>query len=73
MNRAVRIALMPLWEDHGLDLPVGVLAKRDGDFGALVFGPNNIGIRISTFNPNALPELLSRLGVSSAAQPRLRA
>lgn len=70
MNRTVRIALMPEWEDHGLDLPQGVIAKRDGDFGALVFGPNNLGIRISTFDRKALPELLRRLGVMNNSTGR---
>ena len=66
LNPLVRASMMPLWEDHGLDLPPGVNAKRDGDFGALMFGPKFVGIRISTFDRTALAELLRRLGVSEA-------
>ncbi len=70
LNPWVRANMMPDWEEHGLALPPGVQAKRDGDFGALMFGPKVVGIRVSTFNREALPELLRRLGVSGESAQR---
>lgn len=70
-NPWVRANMMPEWVDHGLALPPGVEARRDGDFAALIFGPKHVGLRVSTFDPAALPEFLRRLGVSGRAPARL--
>lgn len=67
MSPWLRANMMPLWMDHGLELPPGVIPHRDGNTAALVYGPKAVGIRVSGFDPKNLPELLARLGVSPRA------
>jgi hypothetical protein len=54
---------MPLWPDHGFELPEGIEVRKSGDTAALhVIGTDRVlGFVPSRFDSKDLPQLLERL------------
>ena len=63
-NLYLKAIQMPLWTDCPWVLPDGVEVHRSAQQVALIApGGATIGVLLPSFNPQDLPEVLSRIGV----------
>ncbi len=66
MNTHLRAMLMPIWDDCPWQVPGGVEVRRDGNLVAFLAGGKSVGVKLDSFVPERLSEVMSRLGVRAA-------